>query len=200
MSPPAELTDLLSRHGQQHLIAFWSDLDAAAQKRLTEQVRSIDFRQVRNLYEKHTIKRSNGSPTLAAAEAATSPADLVRQPKTQHEIEEWRRATKFGEGVLSAGKVGAVLVAGGQGTRLGFDKPKGMFHIGPVSNATLFQILVEQVVARSRRAGHEIPYYVMTSDATHHDTEEFFRLHHYFGLDPDDVFFFKQGNMPAVDA
>jgi UDP-N-acetylglucosamine/UDP-N-acetylgalactosamine diphosphorylase len=75
-----------------------------------------------------------------------------------------------------------------------------MFHIGPVSDATLFQILAEQVLARSRRAGQDIPYYVMTSDATHHDTEEFFRLHHYFGLDPENVFFFKQGNMPAVDA
>lgn len=199
MSAPAELTELLSSHGQAHLVAFWSELDEPAQRRLAEQIRSIDFRQLRDLYERHTNKISAPGATHAA-ERATAPADLVRQPKSQHETDEWRRAAKFGEGVLSGGKVGAVLVAGGQGTRLGFAKPKGMFHIGPVSNATLFQILAEQVLARSRRAGQAIPYYVMTSDATHHDTEEFFRLHHYFGLDPENVFFFKQGNMPAVDA
>ncbi len=91
-------------------------------------------------------------------------------------------------------------MAGGQGTRLGFDKPKGMFPIGPVSQATLFQILAEQVLARSRRAGKPIPYFVMTSDATHDETIAFFTEHNFFGLPRGDVFFFAQGNMPAVDA
>ncbi|HEX6984483.1 MAG TPA: UDPGP type 1 family protein, partial [Planctomycetaceae bacterium] len=139
-----------------------------------------------------------GAANLAAQ--AGPPADLVRQPRTRHEADEWHRAAQFGEGMLSAGKVGAIVVAGGQGTRLGFEKPKGTFHIGPVSGASLFQVLAEQVLARGRRAGRDVPYYVMTSDATHHHTEEFFRLHHYFGLDPEDVFFFRQGNMPALDA
>ncbi len=199
MPAPADLNELLTPHGQTHLVAFWAELGEPARRRLAEQIRATDFRQVRELHERHTAKK-NAAGAADAAERANAPADLVRQPKSQHEKDEWRRAAKFGEGMLSGGKVGAILVAGGQGTRLGFEKPKGMFHIGPVSNATLFQILAEQVLARSRRANQSIPYYVMTSDATHHETEEFFRLHHYFGLDPDDVFFFKQGNMPAVDA
>jgi UDP-N-acetylglucosamine/UDP-N-acetylgalactosamine diphosphorylase len=199
MPAPDDLIKLLTPHGQTHLVAFWQELDEPTQRKLSEQIRTTDFRQVRDLYERHVGKIS-APGSHHAAERAKAPADLVRQPKSQHETEEWRRAAKFGEGMLSGGKVGAILVAGGQGTRLGFNKPKGMFHIGPVSKAPLFQILAEQVLARSRRAGQPIPYYVMTSDATHHDTEEFFRLHHYFGLNPEDVFFFKQGNMPAVDA
>lgn len=96
--------------------------------------------------------------------------------------------------------MGAILVAGGQGTRLGFDKPKGMYQIGAVSRATLFETLAKQVLARSRRAGRPIPYFIMTSDATHDETVAFFKEHHHFALPAGDVYFFRQGNMPAVDS
>ena len=101
--------------------------------------------------------------------------------------------------MLAAGKVGIILVAGGQGSRLGFHHPKGMFPVAPVSHHTLFQLLIEQAVARSRRAGATIPYYVMTSDATHDETIDFFGQHMRFGLDEAAVRFFRQGNMPAVE-
>ncbi|MGC1276020.1 MAG: UDPGP type 1 family protein [Planctomycetaceae bacterium] len=190
-------TELLSRAGQPALARFWNELDVAGRQRLDEQLQSVDFDQVCELYQKH---RDVAGGEVGLASEAGPPSQLVRQPRSQHDVEEWRRAMHFGEGMLAAGKVGAIVVAGGQGTRLGFAKPKGMYHIGPVSGASLFQILAEQLLARSRRAGSDIPFYVMTSDATHHATEEFFRLHHFFGLNPEDVFFFRQGNMPAVDA
>jgi len=199
MPAPADLLNLLKAHGQEHLFAFWDALDHACRDRIAAQVREIDFRQIRDVLDKHGKTTGAGDASALAAQAGP-PADLVRQPACRHDRDEWHRAAQFGEGMLSGGKVGAIVVAGGQGTRLGFDKPKGMFKIGPASGACLFQILAEQVFARAKRAGRDVPYYVMTSDATHHATEEFFRLHHFFGLDAEDVFFFKQGNMPAVDA
>jgi len=110
------------------------------------------------------------------------------------------QAKAAGEQALRDGKVGAILVAGGQGTRLGFDHPKGMYPIGPVSNATLFQVLFEKVLAVGRRYGMEIPLYVMTSDATHFETEDYLKEQRNFGLPPENVRLFCQGVMPAVDA
>ena len=91
-------------------------------------------------------------------------------------------------------------MAGGQGTRLGFDHPKGMFPIGPLSGKTLFQIHVEKIVAAGRRYGVRIPLYLMTSPATHEETVAFFAAHDRFGLPAEDLIVFCQGTMPAVDA
>jgi UDP-N-acetylglucosamine/UDP-N-acetylgalactosamine diphosphorylase len=100
---------------------------------------------------------------------------------------------------LRRGEVAVLLVAGGQGSRLGFDHPKGMYPIGPVSNHTLFQIHAEKVLATSRRYGKPVPFLIMTSPATDAETETFFEQHKYFGLPPSDVHFFCQGTMPALD-
>ena len=109
-------------------------------------------------------------------------------------------AAAAGQEVLAAGRVGVILVAGGQGTRLGFDHPKGMYPIGPVSKRSLFQIHFEKVTALARRHGVRIPVYLMTSPATHGETIEFLNQHERFGLPADDVQVFCQGTMPAVDA
>ena len=90
-----------------------------------------------------------------------------------------------GHEALARGEVAVLLVAGGQGSRLGFDKPKGMFPIGPVSDKTLFQIHAEKVLALGRRYGKPVPFLVMTSPATHADTESVLRASNdYFGLPP----------------
>jgi UDP-N-acetylglucosamine/UDP-N-acetylgalactosamine diphosphorylase len=102
-----------------------------------------------------------------------------------------------GEATLRAGQVAVLLVAGGQGSRLGFDKPKGMFPIGPVSGMSLFEIHALKVLALRRRYNAQIPFLIMTSAATHDDTVAFFEEHKHFGL--DDVTFFQQGMMPALD-
>ncbi len=93
-----------------------------------------------------------------------------------------------------------MLVAGGQGTRLGFDHPKGMFPIGPVSGRSLFQIHIEKILAVGRRYGARIPLYLMTSPATHDETVAFLARHDRFGLPEEDLKVFCQGTMPAVDA
>src|SRR5205814_10464812 len=96
-----------------------------------------------------------------------------------------------GEAALKAGEVAALVVAGGQGSRLGFEHPKGMFPVGPVSKKSLFQMHAEKVVARGERFDVRIPLLVMTSHATHAETESFFQEHGYFGLSADDVYFFR---------
>ena len=98
------------------------------------------------------------------------------------------------------GQVAAVLVAGGQGTRLGFDQPKGMYPIGPVSGRTLFQFFADRLLAVREHYGVQVPWYVMTSDATDAATNEYFQKHRFFGLPETHVRIFKQGTMPAVDA
>jgi UDP-N-acetylglucosamine/UDP-N-acetylgalactosamine diphosphorylase len=95
--------------------------------------------------------------------------------------------------------VAAFLVAGGHGTRLGFDGPKGCFPIGPISRKSLFQLFAEKILAARRRYGAAIPWYIMTSRDNDEVTRKFFKEHEHFGLPPEDVFFFQQGLMPAVD-
>lgn len=96
-------------------------------------------------------------------------------------------------------KVGAVLLAGGQGTRLGFDKPKGMFNIGETRELYIFECLMNNLMDVVNRSGAYIPLFIMTSDKNDKDTREFFAQHDYFGYDRDFVFFFIQDMAPSVD-
>ncbi|MFO0891514.1 MAG: UDPGP type 1 family protein [Isosphaeraceae bacterium] len=125
------------------------------------------------------------------------PVEMIRPPQTDGERIVRRRAADLGGEMLAAGEIGLILVAGGSGTRLGFEGPKGTFPIGPVSQASLFQIHAEKIVALGRRYGKAIPLYVMTSPENHQATQAFFEAHGRFGL--EHVRFFVQGQMPAVD-
>jgi len=198
---PEDLRRKLTQYGQDHILRRWSDLAPVVRKRLLDQLRVLDLARLAALVETRRQQGNAQENSLAErARRAVPPSSIVRLPKTADERARWKEAHQAGEELLRAGKVGAILVAGGQGTRLGFDKPKGMFPAGPVSGAPLFQILAEQLLARSRRGGKPIPYFIMTSDATHAETVAFFEVHKRFGLPREDVYFFQQGNMPAVDA
>src|SRR5262249_18252662 len=109
------------------------------------------------------------------------------------------RLVRLGEAALAAGEAAALVVAGGQGSRLGSDLPKGMFPIGPVTQRSLFQIHAEKVLALRHRYPASLPSLVMTSPATHEPTVAFFDQRRHFGLPRDEVFFFQQGTMPALD-
>lgn len=197
---PADLKGGLARQHQEHVLRWWSELSEPQRATLRTQIGEIDLAQLVLLVESRRHAAAERDAVAERAGRAVPPASIVRLPVDAHDRDKWEQARQTGEQLLSSGKVGAILVAGGQGTRLGFDKPKGVLPIGPVSGASLFQILAEQVLARSRRAKQPIPYFIMTSDATHEDTVAYFAENGYFGLPPDDVYFFAQGNMPAVDA
>ncbi len=188
------LLEILRPYGQEHLLAFWEQLDPPQRESLARQIEAIDFPLLRRLYE---ARGRQADMADLAARAEPPPAfrlDPAGNPFTP------QQARQRGIEALRAGELGVILVAGGQGTRLGFDRPKGMFPIGPISAKSLFQIHVEKIVAAGRRYGVRIPLYLMTSPATHEDTAAFFAEHGRFGLPEEDLFLFCQGTMPAVDA
>jgi len=117
------------------------------------------------------------------------PADLQQERR-------YAQAKELGKELISAGKVAALVVAGGQGTRLGFDGPKGDFPISPVKNKTLFQIFAETIAAVSRKYQTVCAWYIMTSPLNHAETKEIFRRNDYYGLDKKNVFIFQQGTLP----
>ena len=111
-----------------------------------------------------------------------------------------KKAIAAGEKEISSGRVAALLVAGGQGSRLGYEGPKGCYSIGPVTGAPLFYFHARKILAKSIRYGASIPFYVMTSEANNDATVKCFEQNDYFGLNPDDVFFFTQGMWPALSS
>jgi UDP-N-acetylglucosamine/UDP-N-acetylgalactosamine diphosphorylase len=195
-----QLVDHLKTFGQEHLLTFWEELGAPERETLVAQIESIDFAQIAELYERRdepaellTHIDHAGEPPAYKFSTVTDPTPCrALKPITPHE------AIEAGTELLRSGKVGFVLVAGGQGTRLGFPHPKGIYPIGSVSGATLFQIHFEKVLAITRRYGHRVPYCIMTSPATHDETVNFLKDQHYFGLSAEDVLIFCQGTMPVV--
>lgn len=213
---PREILSPLEQAGQAHLVQFWDELDPQQQQALATQILEIDFPLMQRLIARQQVSLApssseqstpGGHAPLATMESvadraarATSPQQLVRLPRNQADRERQKKAFEAGDDLLRSGQVGAILVAGGQGSRLGFDDPKGMFPIGPVSQRTLFQILCEQVLARSNQVGAPISYFIMTSEATHRPTVKFFEQNRYFGLSEDNVYFFQQSSLPAVNS
>ena len=128
-----------------------------------------------------------------------APAPYEPRPEKGGDAKAWAEAKSVGEAALRAGRVAAFTVAGGQGTRLGYDGPKGTFPVTPVKAKTLFQVFAEKIRAAGARYGKPVHWFIMTSHANHAATETFFTEHGFFGLDRSQVHFFRQGRMPAVD-
>ncbi|MCB9941012.1 MAG: UDPGP type 1 family protein [Planctomycetaceae bacterium] len=189
-----ELVARLEEAGQQQTLAFWDDLNAGQRSRLSAQLEAIDFELLNQL-----VQGEDAAPDWAALAAKAQPPRAIRLDSTDNEFSPMEAVAR-GEQALREGQLGLILVAGGQGTRLGFDHPKGMFPLGPVSQRTLFQILIERLRAVAKRYGVSIPMYLMTSPATHDETVSYLEKHDRFGLNKDELQIFCQGVMPAVDA
>jgi UDP-N-acetylglucosamine/UDP-N-acetylgalactosamine diphosphorylase len=195
-----KIIDNLIRNGQEHLLTFVDSLSDLERQELLSQIKSIDFELMASLYECRNAPaesleiadRANDPPSYKFSTVSDTTPCKPRKPVAVQD------AVVAGQELLCQGKVGAILVAGGQGTRLGFPHPKGMYHVAPVSGATLFQIHFEKVLAASQQYGCQIPYCIMTSPATHIETVNFLEQNYYFGLQKKDVFIFCQGTMPAV--
>jgi UDP-N-acetylglucosamine/UDP-N-acetylgalactosamine diphosphorylase len=189
-----ELLAALAPHGQEHLLAFWDELSGDRQQSLAQQIRAVDLNLLNRLFQH---KHEHGDFREMALRAGPPPAFRLDKKTNRFTAAE---AVLRGKEALDAGQLGVILVAGGQGTRLGFEHPKGMFPIGPVSDRSLFQIHVEKIIATGRRHGVRIPLYLMTSPATHEETIEYFTENDHFGLAEEDLMIFCQGTMPAVDS
>lgn len=188
------LEELLAPFGQQHLLQFWDELDKAGQQSLAGQIEGIDW----SLLQKLTTETHKADTWSELAERAEVPPAITledfRNPDSSS------KAYSAGAKALEGGQVAFVLVAGGQGSRLGFDNPKGMYPIGPVSQRSLYQMIIEHVHARAKQFDTTIPIYIMTSPPTHAASEKFLIENNWFGYSSKDIRLFCQGVMPAVDA
>jgi UDP-N-acetylglucosamine/UDP-N-acetylgalactosamine diphosphorylase len=181
--------------GQEQVFAHWAALTAAERTELAAEAAEIDLAEVARLNQTLVFKASGGGANLDGL----SPAPCVRLPANGGDAAEWAKAKATGEAALKAGRVAAFTVAGGQGTRLGYDGPKGTFAVTPLKNKTLFQVFAEKIKAVGLRYGRPLHWFIMTSHANHEQTEEFFATNRWFGLDRGRVHFFRQGRMPAVN-
>ena len=191
--PDPDLIERLERHRQGHLLRWWSTLTDEGRSRLRREIETIDFEQLDRLIDDLV----HGQAAPAAPPEQVRPIEVIRLPQTDGQRVARRRAIEEGERALAGGEVGVIVVAGGSGTRLGYEGPKGTYPIGPVSSASLFQIHAEKIVALGRRHGRSLPLYIMTSPENHAATVAFFEANGKFGL--EHVRFFVQGQMPAVD-
>lgn len=181
--------------GQGHVFQYFDTLTPAEQSNLLEQARMIDLTELGELIK--TLVLSGGSHSDGFDDM--TPAPFTPLPKNGGDPGLWDEARSVGEAAIRAGRVATFTPAGGQGTRLGYDAPKGTFPVTPIAKKPLFQVLAEKIKAASIRYETEIPWYIMTSIGNHEDTVSFFEEHDYFGLDSGKVKHFVQGTMPAVD-
>ncbi|HXE54455.1 MAG TPA: UDPGP type 1 family protein, partial [Tepidisphaeraceae bacterium] len=179
--------------GQGQVFRFFDSLDPAGKQRLQSQLQEFDPAHLNQLGDEY-VKRK---PPISIPKDIQPVKAFPRQPATDQQRKLYADARQRGQELLRAGKVAAFLVAGGQGTRLGYDGPKGEFPVTPIKHKPLFQVFAEQLRAYSRDFGRVVPWYIMTSEVNDTPTREFFKKNSFFGLNPPDVFFFQQGMMPA---
>jgi len=186
---------LLEEHSQGHLPAFWSELDPEQKQNLAAQLQRLNFDEIDKWIEKY-VKNPSPASVPVDFEPARSYSPTPRRPSDQKKYDQ---AIESGNKLISDGKVAAFVVAGGQGTRLGFDGPKGDFPITPVKNKTLFQLFADTIAAAAEKYQTKLGWYIMTSPLNYTDTIEIFEANSYYGLDEENVFIFQQGTMPNFD-
>lgn len=184
--------DRLEDAGQGHLLAALDRLTGQARENLASQIADLDLDHVQRL-----IAAMNHAETPVDTSSLEPPA-VIELPTTAGDNERDQRAAEVGERHLRAGRVAAVLLAGGQGSRLGYDGPKGEFPF-TASGTTLFEHHAARITALRHRYGCELPWYVMTSPQNDSQTRAFFESHNWFGMDSESIHLFVQGTLPAVD-
>lgn len=196
------LREKFTKAKQDHVFHFWDSIDTAGRASLFPQLQKIDPHHVNELADLalHPHKQEHQQP--AKLEPLPDEESASVMDSSKDDLEAWKHQ---GLDLISQNKVAVVLMAGGQGTRLGSSAPKGCYNIGLPSKKSLFQIQAERIVRLQQLAasthGKEkvvIPWYVMTSGPTRGPTQEYFEKHHYFGLAKENVMIFDQGTLPCI--
>lgn len=195
------LRDRYEAADQGHLFTFWSNLPETEQADLAAQLQALDIERVNRIHKKAMAAESAANPGTVTESIEPLPKDATDSVGSPERDEEWRR---IGLAAISQGQVGVLLMAGGQGSRLGSSAPKGCYDIGLPSHKSLFQYQAERIARLQTLAEQEfgkpagsviIPWYVMTSGPTRRETEDFFKKQSFFGLKAANVVFFEQGNV-----
>ncbi len=186
-----DLKLVVSKYGQTHILKAYERLGEEDKKKLLNQVEHIDFDFVNDLYA--LTKKNND-----LSEGKIEPISYVDSAKLSSEEKE--EYIKLGEDAIRKGKHAVVIMAGGQGTRLGHNGPKGTYDIGLDSHKSIFEIQLDILKEANKKYGVTIPVYYMTSKENNNVTKKFFEDNNYFGYPKDDIgYFFKQGELPMLD-
>ncbi len=189
------LIDSFNQAGQGQVFKFFDELDETMQAALLAQAETIDLGEVNELVEEHVKGSKHHSLDLDGLE----PAPYQALANNGGDSNLWDTAWDTGSAALRAGRVAAFTVAGGQGTRLGYDGPKGTYPVTPVSEKTLFQVFAEKIARSGERFGVTIPWFILTSEINKDSTVAAFKAADFFGLSRESVHFIVQGLVPAVD-
>ncbi len=181
-----QIKKLLKQYNQEHLLHFYNKLNEEEQKKLLNQILEIDFDLINSLYRQESKENKK---------SIIRPIESTDINEISDKIEDYK---KIGLNSLSKGEVAVVLLAGGQGTRLGHSGPKGTYNIGLPSNKSLFQLQCERLKFLSEKVGKYIPWYIMTSIDNHNETVNHFEKNDYFDYDKEMIKFFKQDALPIV--
>ena len=180
----------LKKYGQEHLLNLYEKLDEKHKQELLKQIENINFELVTHLYQ-------NTKKEIKHGEDKITPIDYLDKYKLN---DKYKYYENIGKKAIKEGKLAAVTMAGGQGTRLGHDGPKGTFDIGLDSHKSLFELLCDSLKEEGKKYGVTIPWFIMTSRENNKATIEFFEKHKYFGYQRDkNIFFFIQGELPMMD-
>ena len=185
-----EAKDILKKYGQEHLLNQYENLDDVHKKILLEQIEAIDFELMQSLYQSTKKEKKHGEDKI-------TPMEYLDKYKLN---EKYKYYENIGKKAIREGKLAAVTMAGGQGTRLGHDGPKGTFDIGLDSHKSLFELLCDSLKEEGKKYDVTIPWFIMTSKENNKETIAFFEKHKYFGYQKDkNIFFFVQGEIPMMD-
>ena len=185
--------DVITRiyeHKQDQVFKYWDDLSKQNKKRLLDELKDVDLSLMEKLHADSGKQHEN---------LQFGPPILIPIPKTDEQKEKRAIAISKGSKFIKKGHIAAFVVAGGQASRLGYNGPKGIFPIAPVSGKSLFQLHGEKILASSRKYGAEIPWLIMTSIYNHDETLTYFKKMDFFGLDERNIFVFHQNMIPSLD-
>ncbi|MCG8524964.1 MAG: UDPGP type 1 family protein [Opitutales bacterium] len=190
------LISAFKARGQEHVFQYLNEISEEEKNLLFEQLSGIDLDEVDYLVERYVKQEGESDLDFNKME----PSEYVPHFDKDESVKaQWKEAKKIGEQALREGKVAAFTVAGGQGTRLGYNGPKGTYPVTPVRQASLFEVFAKKIRYSAKHYGAPIHWFVMTSVVNHEQTVSFFEENSFFGLEPEHVHFFSQGLMPAVD-
>lgn len=198
------LKDSFQKADQGQVFAFWDELDYSQKQTLLQSISQIDPVRANEIFKATMKPNEEQIESSGCLQPLPERVTASLLESSQEEIDAWRTR---GKNLIAQNKVAVVLLAGGQGTRLGSKDPKGCFNVGLASSKSLFQLQAERIHKIQQLAATEftggkdsgvvVPWYIMTSGATHETTLQFFEDHSYFGLSRENVFLFKQGTLPC---
>jgi len=201
MTPPPSLASTLAHYGQSHLLAHIDTLSAEARRAYEADLLKLDLEEVTGFYRR-TTEAAPADEGRLDDRMTPVPAEL-HGAVTRTPLPVIRGYERQGLEAVATGKVAVLLLAGGQGTRLGVAYPKGMYDVGLPSGKTLYQLQAERILAVERLARGacggegEVPWYIMTSEHTKEPTQQYFARHNHFGLRPQNLRVFEQGMLPC---